>query len=169
MYMESTKHNTEYLLVDSLSFKLPGSGQYVVDRRNCKFHTEGGNSDSASNGTRVLTLRMNGEGWLDPSTVRIMLDVLNADGDSAKTLKPKGYRHGFFHRLRLSVRGQIIEDVQDFDRVSHSLNMFENPQTRFNDNCSGFVYFDDIIHLYEAVEIPGIKAGLCQTVMFKPL
>ena len=33
--MESIKHDTEYLLVDSLSFKLPGSGQYVVDRRNC--------------------------------------------------------------------------------------------------------------------------------------
>ena len=39
--MESIKNNTEDLLVDSLSFKLPGSGQYVVDRRSCTFHTEG--------------------------------------------------------------------------------------------------------------------------------
>ena len=47
------KKHTEDVLVDSLSFKLPGSGQYVVDRRNCTFHTEGSNSCSASNGTRV--------------------------------------------------------------------------------------------------------------------
>ena len=106
--MESIKNNTEDLLVDSLSFKLPGSGQYVVDRRSCTFHTEGSNSYSASNGTRVLKFRINGEGWLDPSTVRIMFDVINTDLDDRKTLTPIGYCHGFFRRLRLSVRGQII-------------------------------------------------------------
>ena len=93
--MESIKTNTEYLLVDSLSFNLPGSGQYVVDRRSCTFHTEGSNSYSASNGTRVLEFRMNGEGWLDPSTVRLMFDVMNTDPDDTKTLRPIGFCHGF--------------------------------------------------------------------------
>ena len=92
--MESVKHNTEDLFVDSISFKLPGSGQYVVDR-NCTFHTEGSNSYSASNGTRVLKVRLNGEGWLDPSTVRLMLDVVNTDVDITKTLKHLGYCHVF--------------------------------------------------------------------------
>ena len=90
--MESVKHNTEDLFVDSISFKLPGSGQYVVDR-NCTFHTEGSNSYSASNGTRVLNFRLNGEGWLDPSTVRLMFDVMSTDSDDTKTLKPIGYCH----------------------------------------------------------------------------
>jgi hypothetical protein len=27
----------------------------------------------------LLKFRMNGEGWLDPSTVRMMLDVVNGD------------------------------------------------------------------------------------------
>ena len=99
--MESITHNAEYLLVYSLSFKLPGSGQYVTDRRSVTFHTEGSNSYSAKNGTRVLKFRLNGEGWLGPSTVRIMFDVLNVDGDITKTLKPRGHCHGFFKRLRL--------------------------------------------------------------------
>ena len=76
IYKESITSSAEYLLVDSLSFNLPGSGQYVVDRRSVTFHTVGSNSYSALNGTSVLKLRLNGEGWLDPSTVRLMFDVM---------------------------------------------------------------------------------------------
>ena len=64
--MESITNDAEDLLVDSLSFKIPGSGQYVVDRRSVTLHTEGSNSYSAQNVTRVLKFILNGEGWLDP-------------------------------------------------------------------------------------------------------
>ena len=93
--MEGITNNTDYLLVDRLSFKLPGSGQYVVDRRSVTFHTEGSNSYCSLNGTRVLKFGLNGEGWLDPSTVRLMFDVMNTDGDITKLLRPVGYCHGF--------------------------------------------------------------------------
>ena len=128
--MESIKQHTEDVLGDSLSFKLPGSGQYVTDRRSCTFHTDGGNTCSAKSGTKVLKFRMNGEGWVDPSTVRILFDVRNTDPNILKTVKTLGHCHGFFRRLRLSVRGQIIEDIQDFNRVSHMFSLFESPQTR---------------------------------------
>ncbi len=59
---------TEEVLVDSLSFKLPGSGQYV-QRRSVTFHTEGSNSYSPQGGTRVIRFEVTAEGWLDPSTV----------------------------------------------------------------------------------------------------
>ena len=48
-------------------------------------------------------------------------------------------------------------------------NIFENAQTRLNDMCEGFGYFDDIDHLEEVGELPGIKQGSYQTVMFTPL
>ena len=101
--------------------------------------------------------------------MRIVFDVVNTDGDITKTLKPLGYCHGLFRRLRLSVRGQIIEDMKDFYRVSHMFNLFESPQTRLNDACEGFGDFDDILHLKEVGDIPGIEVGLYQTVMCKPL
>ena len=119
----------------------------MVDRRSCTFHTEGSNSYSASNGTRVLNFRLSGEGWLDPSTVRLMFDVKHTDSDDTKTVKPIGYCHGFFRRLRISVRGQINEDIQDLNRVSHMFNMFESPQTRLHDMCEGLGYFADINQL----------------------
>ena len=167
--MESISTHAEDLLVDSLSFKLPGSGQYVVDRRSVTFHTEGSNSYSVQNGTRVLKFRLNGERWLDPSTVRVMFDLLNTSRDDTKTPKPTGYCHGFFRRLRISVRGQIIEDSSDFNRVSHMFKLFESPETRFNDMCEGFGYKVDIDRLEYLGDLPGIFKGQYQTVMFKPL
>ena len=127
--MESITDNDEDLLVDSLSFKLPGSGQYVTDRRSVSYQTDGGNIYSSQTGSRILKFRLSGEGWLDPSTVRVMFDVMNTSGDDTKTLKPKGHCHGFFKRLRLSIRGQTIEDSSEFARCSHMFNMFKSPET----------------------------------------
>jgi hypothetical protein len=167
--MESIKNHAEDLLVDALSFKLPGSGQYVVDRKSVTFHTERSNSYSSLSGTRVLKFRLNGVGWLDPSTVRLMFDVVNTDGDISKTLRPIGYCHAFFRRLRISVRGQIIEDIQDYTRVHHMFSLFENPQVRTNDTTEGFGYYEDIQVLNDISDLPGIKAASYQTVMFKPV
>ena len=117
----------------------------MVDRRAVTFHTEGCNSYSCLNGERVLNFKLND----DLSTFRLMFDVMHIDGDITKTLRPKVYCHGFVRRLRISVRGQIIEDIQDFKRVSQMLNIFENAETRLNDMCEGFGHFDDIHQLEE--------------------
>ena len=75
--MENLTNSAEEVLIDSLSFKLPSSGQYITDRRSCTFHTEGSNSYSASAGTKVIRFRLAGDGqWMDPSTFRIMFDVV---------------------------------------------------------------------------------------------
>ena len=64
-----------------------------------------------------------------------------------------------FLRVRISVRGQIIEDTQDFTRVSHMFKMFENAEPRLNDLCEGFGYFDEIDPLEDIGGLPGIKSG----------
>jgi hypothetical protein len=77
--MESITNAAEEILIDSLSFKLPGSGQYVQERRSVTMQTEGSNSYSPNAGTRVIRFKLSTEGWLDPSTVRIFMDVVNTD------------------------------------------------------------------------------------------
>ncbi len=113
------------MLIDSLSFELPRSGQYVTDRRSCTFRTEGSNSYSASAGTEVIRCRLAGDGqWMDPSTFRIMFDVVNNDPTpDAKRLRPIRQAHAFFRRLRISVRGQIIEDIDNYNRVSEMFHI----------------------------------------------
>ena len=92
--------SADEVLIDSLSFKLPSSGQYVVDRRSCTFHTEGSNSYSPQQGTKVIRFRLAGDGtWLHPSTLRIMFDVVNDDaGRTNKNSRPIGRPHAFFPR-----------------------------------------------------------------------
>ena len=90
--MENLANSAEEVLIDSFSYKLPSSGQYVTDRRSCTFHTEGSNSYSASAGTKVFRFRLAGDGhWLDPSTFRIVFYVVNNDAAPAtKKLRPIG-------------------------------------------------------------------------------
>ena len=167
--MENLTNSAEEVLIDSLSFKLPSSGQYITDRRSCTFHTEGSNSYSASAGTKVIRFRLAGDGqWMDPSTFRIMLDVVNADNaPNTKLLRPIGKAHGFFRRLGISVRGQIIEDIDNYNRVSELFHILQSKQSRANDATEEFGYFGDIWTLNDTVKLPGTAGS--QTVMFQPL
>ena len=167
--MENLTQSAEEVLVDSLSFKLPSSGQYVVDRRSCTFHTEGSNSYSPQQGTKVIRFRLAGDGsWLDPSTFRIMFDVVNDDpARGAKKLRPVGRPHGFFRRLRISLRGQIIEDIDNYNRVSELFYLLQSPSSRLNDNAEGFGYPISIDSMNTTAAHPGITDF--QTVMFQPL
>ena len=167
--MENLTNSAEEVLIDSLSFKLPSSGQYVTDRRSCTFHTEGSNSYSATAGTKVIRFRLAGDGqWLDPSTFRIMFDVVNNDSNpSVKKLRPIGKAHAFFRRLRISVRGQIIEDIDNYNRVSELFHILQTRQSRANDMIEEFGYNYDIWALDNTVKLPGIQTS--QTVMFQPL
>ena len=167
--MENLTNSAEEVLIDSLSFKLPSSGQYVTDRRSCTFHTEGSNSYSASAGTKVIRFRLAGDGqWLDPSTFRIMFDVVNADpSPGTRKLRPIGKAHAFFRRLRISVRGQIIEDIDNYNRVSELFHILQSRDSRKNDMIEEFGYNFDIMQLGNIEALPGITNS--QTVMFQPL
>ena len=164
--MESLTNSAEEVLVDSLSFKLPGSGQYVTDRRSTTWHTEGSNSYSSQSGTKVIRFRLAGDGWMDPSTFRIVFDVVNDDNDGTKKLRPVGNPYAFFRRLRISVRGQVIEDIDNFNRVSHLFHLLQTPASRLNDQIEGFGY-NDVSSMNTEALFPGFTSS--QTVLFKPL
>ena len=165
--MENISNAAEEVLIDSLSFKLPSSGNYITDRRSCTFHTEGSNSYSATQGTKVIRFRLAGDGWLDPSTFRIAFDVVNDDTAAGKALRPIGRAHAFFRRLRIAVRGQIIEDIDNFNRVSELFHILQSRDSRFNDGGEEFGYNADISLLNTLALLPGFTTS--QTVMFKPL
>ena len=133
--MQSITNSSEDTLVNSLSFKLPGTGSYVTERKSVTFHPEGSGSYSATSGTRVIKFRLSSDGWLDPSTFRIMFNVVNDDrtvvaGVGTKKLRPLGDVYAFFSRMRISIRGIIIEDISDFNRVSHMFSLLQSEGSR---------------------------------------
>ena len=170
--MESITNAAEEVLIDSLSFKLPGSGQYVQERRSVSFQTEGSNSYSPNAGTSVMRFKVSTEGWLDPSTVRIFLDVVNTDpganpGVLWKVLRPIGSVHAFFRRLRVTMRGVVIEDIMDFNRVSEMFDILSSPQARLNAQAEGFGHNLDNKNIINPNDLLGIRNQM--TVCFKPL
>ena len=89
--MQAITNSSEDTLVTSLRFKLPGTGNYVSERKNISYFPEGSGSYSAVSGTKVVKFRLSSDGWLDPSTFRIMFNVVNDDPNGgAKVLRPLG-------------------------------------------------------------------------------
>ena len=74
--MESHTQSVEDNLIDSLSFKLRPGASYVTDRKSVSFFTQGGN-DYQPNGVKVIKIMLNGDSWLDPSTIKLFMDVTN--------------------------------------------------------------------------------------------
>ena len=117
--MESHAQSVEDNLIDSLSFKLRPGASYVTDRRSVSFFTQGGN-DYQPNGVKVIKIMLHGDSWLDGSTCKLFIDVTNTTSlGSNNKLKPKlDGAWGFFKRMRILCAGQIIEDVDEFNRLS---------------------------------------------------
>ena len=176
--MESISAAADEILIDSLSFKLPGSGNYIQERKCVTFQTEGSNTYAPDQGTRVMRWRLSTEGWLDPSTVRVFLDVVNNDQALVapvppaswplnKVLRPLGPVHAFFKRLRITMRGVVIEDIMDFNRVSEMFDICTPTANRLNNLAEGFGNNWLNEKLLDPKDIKGIATY--QTVCFKPL
>ena len=79
MSLESHAQSVEDVLVDSLSFKLHDGASYATDRKSVSCFPLGGNS-YAPNGVDVIKISVNGQDWLDPSTVKLFFDIQNTQG-----------------------------------------------------------------------------------------
>jgi hypothetical protein len=88
------------------------------------------NAYSAQAGTRVIRFKLATEGWLDPGTVRVFMDVVNADQTNDRVLRPIGMVHACFRRLRITTRGVVIEDISDYARVHEIFDTLSTPQAR---------------------------------------
>ena len=102
-------------LLQSLSFKLPSTAQYVQGRRLVTFHPSGASSFSPGN-NRVAIINLNGQGgWVDPSSIRIMFKLRNLSTTNHLVLQSGP--HSLWARLRIMIGGTVVEDIQPYSRV----------------------------------------------------
>ena len=179
--MESHAQSAEDYLIEGLSFKLAPGASYVTNRRSVSFYPQGGNS-YAPNGVKVIRIALTEEGWLDPSTVRVMFDLnnvtTNTNAADEKELRPAGGPRAFFKRYRLLAGGTIIEDISEYARNHEMFHTLVSPSKRQNDNIEGFGNDPNILRwrgghpdlpIQTALTYRGIPKGCSQTVLFKPL
>ena len=135
--MESHTQSVEDNLIDSLSFKLRPGASYVTDRKSVSFFTQGGN-DYQPNGVKVIKIMLNGDSWLDPSTIKLFMDVTNTSTIDTNLLPVVNGAWGFFKRMRILCGGQIVEDIDEFNRLSEMYHMMKPTNKRVNDGIEGF-------------------------------
>ena len=124
--MESHAQSVEDNLIDSLSFKLRPGASYVTDRRSVSFFPQGGNQYT-SNGVKVIKISLNGDQWLDPSTVKLFYNITNtttltADSDLVPLVAGPW---GFFRRMRVICGGQIVEHIDNYNRLHEMYHMMK--------------------------------------------
>ena len=165
--------SAEYYLIDSVSFKLPNTASYVIDRRSVSYWTVGANEYSSETGSKVARINLTGDGWLDPSTVRVLYTLENTDATATKRLRPITGPWGFIRRARCMVGGAIVDDIDYYNRVHEMLHILTSRQNRENDEVEGFYLRCDSEAVYRRDvadnAITGIAGGKSKSVTFKPL
>ena len=109
-------NSIEDYLIDNISYKLKPGASYINERKSVTFRPSGSNVYSTS-GTKLIEIALTGDNFLDPSTFRVMFDVVNTDSTTAKELRVLGGPGSFFRRVRLLCGGITIEDIDDYSRV----------------------------------------------------
>ena len=134
--METHIQAVDDVLIDSLSFKLPSSANFINDRRSVSFFPSGGNV-YAPTGVKIIKFMLSGSDWLDPSSVRINFRLSNGYADrTLHLINP--LPSNFFRRLRIIAGGQVIEDIDSYNRVYNMIHTLLPAERRLNDYAEGF-------------------------------
>jgi len=168
--MEQITQSSEDQLIDGLSFKLGNSASYITDRKSVSFQATGSNVYTGNGtGTKVIKFQLNSDGWVDPSTVRVMFSLVN-NGAAAELLRTLQGPHSFFRRLRISAGGALLEDISDYNKVHQMFEVLTSVHNRDNDDIEGFGHRSDTVvpgTAHTTVTLPGIAGQSSQTVGFK--
>ena len=170
--VDAMVNSVEDYLIDGLSFKLSPGASYVTDRRSVTFHPAGSNIYSPNAGTKVIRINLTGDGWLDPSTVRLAFNVKN--NNPTFKLRPLSGGWSFFRRARTLVGGAIVDDVDHYNRVHEMLHILTSNANRDNDDVEGFGYRWDSNWKNDASHVQvelfdGVPGNQSKNVTFKPL
>ena len=123
-------------------------------------------------GSKVARINLTGDGWLDPSTVRIVYTLMNNESDAAKRLRPISGPWSFFRMVRCTASGAICDDIDYYNRVHEMLEILTSDPNRNNSEIEGFGLRWDNKEIYKqwaADKTPIVTGGKSRTVSFKPL
>ena len=111
--VDAMANSVEYYLIDGLAFKLSPGASYVSDRRSVTWYASGEQNYVSGQGARVIRIAINGDGWIDPSTVRLSYTVKNTTTTAGVFLRPIGGPWSLFSRVRCQYQGAICDDISD--------------------------------------------------------
>ena len=182
--MEHYAQSVDDALIGGLSCKLKPGASYVTNRRSVSYFASGGNTYSP-NGVKVMKVNITGNQWLDPSTFRVAFQLNNHNGNNGDgfqiMVQPLSWNPAvLFRRCRLIAGGQIIEDIDGFNRLSLMLTDLLPEDDQHDIACEGFGDSDFVkseaaqaadqrkSYRQTDYDLSG-NVGLARRVMFKPM
>ena len=78
----------------------------------------------------MLRIMVTGDGWLDPSTVRLGFTLVNKDNNAGHYLRPLSGGWSFFRRMRCLVGGAIVDDIDYYARIHEMQHMLTSTANR---------------------------------------
>ena len=173
--MEAIANGVEDTLIAGLNYKLKPGASYIQERKSCTYHPAGSNIYS-TNGTKLIKISLTGDHFLDPGSFRIMFDLVNTFSDPAAgntEVRPIGGPWGFFRRMRVLAGNQLIEDIDNSNRVHQLFSILTPADHRVAVNGEAFGQDwdirEDVKKSYTTASFPGVLQGQSQTVLFQPL
>lgn len=133
--METIKEAAEDQLLPGLSYELPSTASYILDRKQATFHPQSGSTFS-STGNQVMRWVIADAGWLDPSSVRLSWTVKN--DDTANVLQPLAPPACCLSRLRILAAGSVAEDIMHYGRSFYMYHTCLPSDRRVDDSVEGF-------------------------------
>ena len=164
--MEAHANSTDDYLVDGLSYQLKPGASYVQRREFATYFPSGSDTYSSTSGVKVIKIRLSGDTWLDPSTVRVMFDINNTHASDNLTFISGP--HCFFRRLRILAGGTCIEDIDNYNKIHEMFSTFQTKDVRHNDDIEGMVsYKDTLAHSQTFLGLEALGPGKKRTVGMK--
>jgi hypothetical protein len=170
--VDAMANTAEDLLIDSFQLKIPPGASYVTDRRAISYFTASSNIYQSGSGTKIIRINLTGDGWLDPSSIRLHYTLVNNDTGAGKFLRTVGGPWSFFRRVRCLIGGALIDDIDYYNRVHEMMHICTSTNNRDNDDVEGFGYRWDSEKVYNAFvasNLPGIPPNSSINACFKPL
>ena len=104
-------------LLDALDFSLPPSSTAVVDRRqHVKAYPTSASSPTPA-GTRTVRIRLGGDDFIDPSSIRLQYTVRNLDGTNP--MSPQTGPWGMWSQVYLRSGGVELDNIPQYGRFHH--------------------------------------------------
>ena len=124
--------------MEGFNFNLSPGASYVINKGSCTWYTSGAQSYISGQGARVIRLQINGDGWLDPSTLRVLFTINNNRTDGV-FLKPFGGPWHIFRRVRCLYQGCICDDFDNYAGTHEMMHMLTSKAKRDNDDVNGVI------------------------------
>ena len=118
---------TNDAILQSLSYKLASTSEYIQQRRMSRFYPSGASTYS-SNTSQIARIELKGQGWfLDLSTLKIAYRLVN-NSDTLPLILAGG-PHALVSRIRIFCNGSLLEDVNHYGRCHDMLTEVLSPSS----------------------------------------